>query len=74
MYLKLHNYTTTQLHNYTTTLPQHLKSSAKFFILSYFVNKRIILSLQSVYYPSVKVRFSRAEYPEFVPISLIQIQ
>jgi hypothetical protein len=46
----------------------------KFFIISYFVNKRIILSLQSVYYPSVIVRCSLCEYPEFVPISLIQIQ
>jgi len=50
-----------------------IKDSSKIIILSYFVNKRIILSLQSVYYPSVKVRFFRAKYPEFVPISLIQI-
>lgn len=30
--------------------------------------------MQSVYYPSVIVRNSLSEYPEFVPISLIQIQ
>lgn len=51
-----------------------VKLFPKFFILRCFVNKRIILSLQSVYYPSVIVRNSLSEYPEFVPISLIQIQ
>ena len=51
-----------------------VKLFPKFFILRCFVNKRIILSLQSVYYPSVIVRDYLCEYPEFVPISLIQIQ
>jgi len=68
------SHSTIQRFNNSTIQQFNENTSAKFFILSYFVNKRIILSLQSVYYPSVKVRFSQAKYAEIVPISLIQVQ
>ncbi len=38
----------------------------------YLVIKRNSVSLQSVYYPSVKVRFYCLKQSVFVPISLIQ--
>ncbi len=51
-----------------------LCENRKYFYRNYLVIQTKEVSLQSVYYPSVKVQIYRSKHTVFVPISLIQMQ
>ena len=73
--LKLWNHETRifeTLKRETRNAKHKTQNTKNFFYCMYLVIKRNSVSLQSVYYPSVKVRFYWLKLSVFVPISLIQ--